>query len=608
MRAVRILWLTIGLMPLAATVAAARGDEAAQKRVLVVYSTRRDTQLPTLGDREMPRLLEEALSAKPDYYSEYVDGARFPEAQYQQAFRNYLRLKYHGMRFDLVIASHRLAYELVTSVRDELFRGTPIVFLTQDRSVPRIANSAEIIVEPDYRRTIDLALRLQPDTTQVFVISGSSPRDTALERVARQQFTSLQPKVAFTYLTGLETEALEQRLATLPEHAIVFYVIFYQDAAGLNLTPLDYLGRLTQISNRPVYSWVDSAMNRGVVGGSLLVLESQVRSLASMGARVLRGEAADGIPVSEADLQVDQVDWRQLRRWNIDDALVPAGALVMYREPSRWDRDRNYIIGGVAVLVVETALIGALILQGARRRRAEAKAREAAAELRLSYERIRDLGGRLLGAQDAERSRIARELHDDISQQLTLLSMDLALLSHAQAGRPDDAEKLAHEAHERVVAVATSVHQLSHQLHPARLRLVGLVAALSSLQQEIQSSGHRVTFTHEGVPDAIAQDLKVCLYRVAQEAVQNAIKYSGAREIFMSLAGTGDALTLVVGDHGAGFDAQASMHRGLGLVSMGERVEAFGGILRIQSAPGAGTRIEATVPLAIPQAERVETA
>jgi len=608
MRAVRILWLTIGLMPLAATVAAARGDEAAQKRVLVVYSTRRDTQLPTLGDREMPRLLEEALSAKPDYYSEYVDGARFPEAQYQQAFRNYLRLKYHGMRFDLVIASHRLAYELVTSVRDELFRGTPIVFLTQDRSVPRIANSAEIIVEPDYRRTIDLALRLQPDTTQVFVISGSSPRDTALERVARQQFTSLQTKVAFTYLTGLETEALEQRLATLPEHAIVFYVIFYQDAAGLNLTPLDYLGRLTQISNRPVYSWVDSAMNRGVVGGSLLVLESQVRSLASMGARVLRGEAADGIPVSEADLQVDQVDWRQLRRWNIDDALVPAGALVMYREPSRWDRDRNYIIGGVAVLVVETALIGALILQGARRRRAEAKAREAAAELRLSYERIRDLGGRLLGAQDAERSRIARELHDDISQQLTLLSMDLALLSHAQAGRPDDAEKLAHEAHERVVAVATSVHQLSHQLHPARLRLVGLVAALSSLQQEIQSSGHRLTFTHEGVPDAIAQDLKVCLYRVAQEAVQNAIKYSGAREIFMSLAGTGDALTLVVGDHGAGFDAQASMHRGLGLVSMGERVEAFGGTLRIQSAPGAGTRIEATVPLAIPQAERVETA
>jgi signal transduction histidine kinase len=338
------------------------------------------------------------------------------------------------------------------------------------------------------------------------------------------------------------------------------------------------------------------------------VLESQVRSLAATASRVLRGEAAGSIPVLEADLQVDQVDWRQLRRWKIDEARVPAGAVVMYREPGRWERDRNYIIGGVAVLVVETALIGALILQGARRRRAEAKARESAAELRLSYERIRDLGGRLLGAQDAERSRIARELHDDISQQLTLLSMDLALLSHAQAGRPADAEKLAQEAHERVVAVATSVHQLSHQLHPARLRLVGLVAALNSLQQEIQTSGHRIVFTHDHVPDAISQDLKVCLYRVAQEAVQNAIKYSGAREIFMSLTGSGEALTLIVGDHGAGFDVDAAMQRGLGLVSMGERLEVFGGTLRIESAPGAGTRIQATVPLAIPQAERVETA
>ena len=82
MRAVRILWLAIGLMPLAAPAAAAAGDDEAQKRVLVVYSTRRDTQLPTLGDREMPRLLGEALSAKPDYYSEYVDGARFPEARF----------------------------------------------------------------------------------------------------------------------------------------------------------------------------------------------------------------------------------------------------------------------------------------------------------------------------------------------------------------------------------------------------------------------------------------------------------------------------------------------------------------------------------------------
>jgi signal transduction histidine kinase len=608
MRAARIAWLVLGLLPLAASVAAAPDDAPPQKRVLVIYSTRRDTQLPTIGDREMPQLLEQALSARPDYYSEHIDAARFPEAQYQQAFRDYLRLKYRGMRFDVVIASHRLAYDMAVSVREELFRDTPLVFLTQDRSTRRVGNSAEVIVEPDFRRTIALATRLQPDTTQVFVVSGSSMRDVAMERIARQQLASFEPRLAFTYLTGLSTDDLEQRLATLPEHAIVFYLIFYQDASGLNVNPLDYLDRLSSISRRPIYSWVDSAIDRGVVGGSTMVLESQIRSLASMAARVLGGERADSIQVSDVDLQVDQLDWRQLRRWSIDESRVPAGAILRFREPSRWERDRNYIIGSVAVLVVETALIVGLILQAARRRRAEAKAREAAAELRASYERIRDLGSRLLGAQDAERSRIARELHDDISQQLTLLSMDLALLSHAQGTRPDDAEKLAREAHTRVVAVAASVHQLSHQLHPARLRLIGLVASLTSLQQEIQGSGHRLNFTHDGVPDAIPQDLKICLYRIAQEAVQNAVKHSGAREITMSLTGSGDALTLIVADRGAGFDVDAAMSRGLGLVSMGERLEPFGGTLRIDSTPGAGTRIEATVPLAMPQAERVETA
>jgi hypothetical protein len=295
MRAARTAWVLLAWLAATAPAVAAPVD-GVQKRVLVVYSSRRDTQLPTLGDREMPGLLAQTLSVKPDYYSEYIDGARFPETQYQEAFRDYLRLKYRGIRLDLVIASHTLAYDMVTSVRAELFRDTPIVFLTQDRSARRVANSAEVIVEPDYRRTIALATRLQPDTTQVFVVSGSSSRDAALERVARRQFAGLQPQLAFTYLTGLETEELERRLASLPEHAVVFYLIFYQDAAGLNVTPLDYLARLSAISNRPIYSWVDSAMDRGAVGGSMLVLESQIRTLAATASRVLRGERADGIP------------------------------------------------------------------------------------------------------------------------------------------------------------------------------------------------------------------------------------------------------------------------------------------------------------------------
>jgi len=606
MRARRLIWILVSGLSLIPAVSLAQ--ETGQKKVLVVYSTRRDTQLPTMADREIPKLLQQGLSAAPDFYSEHIDAARFPEAPYQAAFREYLRLKYLGKHFDVVMAMNRNAYEMVSSVRTELFPGTPVVYITQDRAARRIANAAGTTIELDHRRTIALATRLQPDTEEVFVVSGSSPRDAAVLDVARGQFSTLGPGLTFTYLSGLATDDLERRLGSLPEHAIVYYLILYQDADGVNVNPLDYLSRLTALSNRPVYSWVDSTMDHGVVGGSLMALEQQVRVLTALALRVLRGEAADAIGASSVNLQVDQVDWRQLRRWHIDEARLPAGTLVRFREPSRWERDKSYILFGLVVVLAETALIAGLIVQLVRRRRAEAKERDAAAALRASYDRIRDLGGRLLGAQEAERSRIARELHDDISQQLSVLAINLDILSNARPDRADEALKLAREAHARVLELADSVHQLSHQLHPARLRVVGLAAALGALQREAQAAGHSVTFRHENVPAVIPQDVMLCVYRIAQEAVQNAIKHSGAREIAMSLTGKEDTLTLTVVDDGAGFDVGSSMARGLGLISMGERLEPFGGTLHIDSTPGRGTRVEARVVVPMAQASHAESA
>ena len=187
-------------------------DGTRQKKVLVVYSTRRDTQLPTVADRELPRLLEQGLGSRPDFYSEHLDAARFPEAQYQAAFRDYLRLKYKGTRFDVVLAVHRLAYEIVSSARDEVFPGTPVVFLARDRAVPRGANTAEIIAEADYRRTLTLATRLQPDTTRVFVVGGSSDRDAAMVRAARHQFATFGPPLD----VHLSDESLDRGSGTAP--------------------------------------------------------------------------------------------------------------------------------------------------------------------------------------------------------------------------------------------------------------------------------------------------------------------------------------------------------------------------------------------------------
>ncbi|HET7218865.1 MAG TPA: sensor histidine kinase, partial [Vicinamibacterales bacterium] len=322
-------------------------------------------------------------------------------------------------------------------------------------------------------------------------------------------------------------------------------------------------------------------------------LRAQTEVIGQLALRVLRGERADAIPVASPDLNVNQVDWRQLRRWGISESRVPRGTLIRFKEPSGWDRYKVYIVGAVSIFLAQTALIAGLLVQRRRRRQAEEQARGSRAALSISYDRIRDLGSRLLIAQDQERARIARELHDDISQQMALLSMDLELMNSAEG---PDADKLASEALDRAQLVAKSVHDLSHRLHPAKLRLIGLVPALQALQRELARPETAITVHCEHVPPVLSSELTLCLYRVVQEALQNALKYGKASRIVVHLRGDVDRLTLSIADDGVGFDVDAAWGVGLGLISMRERVDAVRGTLMIHSAPGSGTRIEIAVP------------
>jgi signal transduction histidine kinase len=283
-----------------------------------------------------------------------------------------------------------------------------------------------------------------------------------------------------------------------------------------------------------------------------------------------------------------------LRRWGISEALLPPGTLVAYRQPSTWDRYGLYILGALALLVAQSVLIAGLLVQRTRRRQAEERVRGSQEALRTSYERIRDLGGRLLNAQETERSRIARELHDDISQQVALLSIDLELLDGKTAGA---GQQLAGDAVNRAHQIAKSVHDLSHRLHPAKLRLIGLVAAVNGLRQELAQSGIVVTVTHEGVPPVLPPDVTLCLFRIVQEALQNALKHGHARNVSVDLRAGVGALALTIADDGVGFDVNQSWGRGLGLISMNERLDAIGGSMTIRSNPGSGTRLEVTVPV-----------
>ena len=210
-----------------------------------------------------------------------------------------------------------------------------------------------------------------------------------------------------------------------------------------------YLSRVAAAANAPTYSWADVSVDAGIVGGRRRDQVAQMKAIATLALRVLRGERADDIPVSSPNTDVDAVDWRQLRRWGLDESRLPAGTRVLFRAPSMWDQYQRYIVGAVMLMLAQTALIAGLLVQRAKRQRVELELRGASAmqgsqaKLRVSYDRIRHLSRRLLGEQEAERARIARELHDDINQQLAILSIELdglrsdQLQVHSASGSPE---------------------------------------------------------------------------------------------------------------------------------------------------------------------------
>src|SRR5918994_3151848 len=392
---------------------------AAQTTVLVVYATRPDARIAVLADNQLPRLLERKLGQRVSRYSEHLDAARLvDDARYQSAVTDFLRIKYANQRFDLIIAMHEMVLDFLGTARDELFPGTPVVFFTDTFSRQRIPNSTGVIAETNLAASIALAATLQPAITRVYVVTGAHERDKVFERRARAQLRSFESRLQITYLSGLPTPELKRRLSRLPDHSIVYYLLVNRDGAGAYFHPLEYLQDIAPVANAPIYSWVDSTMDYGVIGGSLKSQEKQTEGVAELAFRVLRGERPDSIATMSPDLHVNQVDWRQLRRWGIAESRVPAGTLVMFKAPTAWERYKVYIFVALTLVVSETALITVLLVQRRRRRQAEQQVLASQAKLQTSYGRIRSLVSRLLHAQEATRGHIARELHDDVSQQL----------------------------------------------------------------------------------------------------------------------------------------------------------------------------------------------
>ena len=223
--------------------------------------------------------------------------------------------------------------------------------------------------------------------------------------------------------------------------------------------------------------------------------------------------------------------------------------------------------------------------------------------LRQTRESLRKLAAKLLHAQEEERRRIAREMHDDWTQRLALLGIDIAKLQR-HIGSPEKALPLLSMMQGIVVELSEDMHALSRQLHPSILDDLGLVEALrSECASFSRREGIAVVYRPEELPPTLPKDAALCVYRVAQEALRNIAKHAAVSEAWVTLSATGRELLLRIQDKGFGFDpAGGHSQPGLGLSSMQERVRLIQAELSVTSVPGQGTRVEVRVPVARRQA------
>ena len=214
---------------------------------------------------------------------------------------------------------------------------------------------------------------------------------------------------------------------------------------------------------------------------------------------------------------------------------------------------------------------------------------------------LEELSGRLINAQEEERARIARELHDDFSQRLALQAIGLGQLLTKFSESESEERNKVDELLKSNRDLSSDMHALAHQLHSSRLEHVGLGSALKGLCEQYSSQYKiRVEFTSREVPFAISKDVALCLFRVAQEALNNVVKHSNAKEARVELLGVDNQIRLRILDRGSGFDpAIRSLDTGIGLVSMRERLRLVGGTLSVRSAPARGTEIVAQTPMSV---------
>ena len=547
-------------------------------------------------------------------YSEVLELGRFNSPQHQQLLRSFLREKYRDRPIGVIAVHGATALDVFMRLRDDLWPSVPVVFAFVDPQTLARFDLPSDMTGTTHRLTLrnvlDAARMLVPNLKRLALVGTRYDKDP-FRRHMTQEFASLAGEVEFIDLLDLPLTEAAKQVAALPDDAAVYYSSLY--AVGAETTPIlaDVVPLLSQATNRPLVTDNPYHIGVGSTGGNVVVAEPMGEETARRALRILDGEPASRMAISGGNFTRPIFDWRQLRRFDISEASLPAGSEVRFRSPTMWEQYRWQVIGVTAAVAIQSLLIAGLLIERRRRQLAEIDSRNRILQV-AHLNRTATAG--VMSAS------IAHELNQPLGAILLNTETVDLLLQQDEVDRKQIEEIIAEirRDDQRAASIIKGLAGFLKKKGDIELQLIDLNDALKGALKILEPVATRRGISLNTELAAAALPVRVDPVHLQQVVLNLAINAMdamhdarGARGIAIQTSrSTASEATVLVSDDGPGIPADKlssifetfyttkTQGSGLGLSIARTIVELYGGKIRAENRPGGGATFTFTLPLA----------